>query len=159
MIHGGILKLYREKRERLGDDMMNELERSVMLHTIDEKWIEHLYAMDHLKEGIGLRAYGQVNPLVAYQKESFDLFEQMKDEIRSSIIRLVLLVEVVQQRRSVAKSTHENVDEVKSGGGGGASQAASRGKSPAKNREKVGRNDPCPCGSGKKYKKCCMDKQ
>jgi len=159
MVHSHIVDLYKQKRERLGDDMMDELERVVMLRTIDEKWIDNLYALDHLKEGIGLRAYGQVNPLVAYQKESFELFEEMKSDIRRTVIRLVLLVEVMQRKQSVIKNAQENVEEVKATGTGGQGGSANSGPAgPAKKKQKVGRNDPCPCGSGKKYKRCCMEK-
>ncbi|HOX27848.1 MAG TPA: preprotein translocase subunit SecA [bacterium] len=150
-IHGH----YDSKEERLGSESMRELERVVLLRTIDEKWIDHLYAMDHLKEGIGLRAYGQVNPIVAYQKEAYEMFSDMKDDIRRTAIRLVLLLEVVQQRRSVVKTMQEeSADE----SGGGEPRKASSSVRASKVKKKVGRNDPCPCGSGKKYKNCCIEK-
>ncbi len=153
-----VLKYYHAKEERIGPEMMRELERTVILRTIDEKWIDHLYAMDQLKEGIGLRAYGQVNPVVAYQKEAFEMFGQMKDEIRQNVIRLTLLLEFVQQRRSVVKSAVENVSGEEGEGGGKPARRASSGANTQKSKGKVGRNDPCPCGSGKKYKHCCMNK-
>ncbi len=155
MIVGPLLEFYEEKETRLGPEMMRELERVVLLRTIDEKWIDHLYAMDNLKEGIGLRAYGQVNPIVAYSKEAFEMFTQMKDEIRQSAIRLTLLLEFVQQRRSVVKSAQENISD---GGGEESGGKKSSGAGRHKEKAKVGRNDPCPCGSGKKYKHCCLNK-
>jgi preprotein translocase subunit SecA len=111
--------------------------------------------MDNLKEGIGLRAYGQVNPIVAYTKEAFEMFTQMKDEIRQTAIRLTLLLEFVQQRKSVVKSAQENISE---GGEDAAARRASSGAGRHKDKGKVGRNDPCPCGSGKKHKHCCLNK-
>ncbi len=152
-MHDAVRGYYLDKEQRLGEEKMRELERYVLLRTIDEKWIDHLYGMDHLKEGIGLRAYGQVNPIIAYTKEAFEMFSQLKDDIRSSAIQRVMLVEFVEQRRSVIKNMHDNVDESKAEGGGGAVTPKKK-----KSKGKVGRNDPCPCGSGKKYKNCCMDK-
>lgn len=149
-LHSQLLDFYHRKEERIGAETMRELERVIMLRAIDEKWIDHLYDMDHLKEGIGLRAYGQVNPVVAYQKEAFDAFTVMKDEIRRNVIRGIMLVEVMQQRKSAFRAAQENVEEVK---GVDAGQRSSK-----KKRAKVGRNDPCPCGSGKKYKNCCLAK-
>lgn len=150
IVFDGIMTLYRRKEERIGPEMMRELERHIMLRAIDEKWIDHLYDMDHLKEGIGLRAYGQVNPIVAYQKEAFDAFSVMKDEIRKVVVRNIMTYEFVQQPRSVFKAATENLDQVK---GDQVESARSTRK-----KAKVGRNDPCPCGSGKKYKRCCMEK-
>ncbi|MFA6449045.1 MAG: preprotein translocase subunit SecA [bacterium] len=157
IINEAVLGFYHEKEQRLGQEMMRELERIVILRTIDEKWIDHLYSMDHLKEGIGLRAYGQVNPIVAYQKEAFEMFSQMKDEIRQNVIRMVLLLEFVQQRQSIIKHAQENISEDGEGGGSPPKRASRAGGSD-KSKSKVGRNDPCPCGSGKKYKHCCLNK-
>ncbi len=162
MFKDHIYQIYNDKHNRLGDEVMSELQRVVLLRTIDEKWIEHLYAMDHLREGIGLRAYGQVNPVVAYSKEAFDMFDDMKDDIRKTTIRLVLILEVIQQRRTVYKSAQENrtddQPENNAGYGNRKTKPANSPIAPSKpSAAKVGRNDPCPCGSGKKYKKCCMD--
>ncbi|MEW6200766.1 MAG: preprotein translocase subunit SecA [bacterium] len=141
-----IYDFYHKKEERLGETDMRELERQVTLRIIDQQWIEHLYDMDHLKEGIGLRAYGQVHPLVAYQKEAFDMFGAMKDRIRRDVVRLVMIMEIMRERRSVVRSARESTE------AGGSAHTARR-------KQKVGRNDPCPCGSGLKYKRCCAKKE
>ncbi len=151
MILKAIMDFYAAKEEALGEETMRELERVVMLRVIDRRWIDHLYELDHLKEGIGLRAYGQVNPIIAYQKEAFDMFENMKDEMKRFVVRWVMHanVQVQQQRRSVIKRATEVT-------GGDATQGRGHAGKARHTSEKVGRNDPCPCGSGKKYKKCCM---
>ena len=141
-----ILDFYHKKEERLGEDDMRELERVITLRVLDEKWIDHLYDMDHLKEGIGLRAYGQVNPLVAYQKEAYDMFSVMKERIRRDVVRLIMIMEIMRERRSVVRSAQE-------------STAAGGGAHTIRKKHKVGRNDPCPCGSGLKYKRCCAKKE
>ena len=146
-----IMDFYTAKEERLTSETMRELERVVMLRVIDRRWIDHLYELDHLKEGIGLRAYGQVNPVIAYQKEAFDMFESMKNEIRRLVVRWVMHMEVQVQRRSVVRRATEVA-------GGDATQGRSQAGRAKRTAQKVGRNDPCHCGSGKKYKKCCMPK-
>jgi preprotein translocase subunit SecA len=147
-----IMDFYAAKEEALSSETMRELERVVMLRVIDRRWIDHLYELDHLKEGIGLRAYGQVNPVIAYQKEAFEMFENMKNEMRRYVVRWVMHADVqVQQRRSVIKRATEGPGDATQGRG----QA---GKARRVTSDKIGRNDPCHCGSGKKYKKCCMVK-
>ena len=123
-----------------------------MLRVVDELWMEHIDAMDDLKQGIGLRAYGQHDPVVAYKEEGFTMFEAMVDSIREETVRRLFLVQLRAQqevkREKVAKET-----------GTGAANNAQVKKQPIRNKDKkVGPNDPCPCGSGKKYKKCCMQK-
>ena len=125
----------------------NELERVVLLKNVDTKWIDHIDAMDTLKRGISLRGYAHENPINAYKRESLDMFEAMIESIQQDTIRLLLKAEVRQtpvQRRA-------NVNELSEGGG--ATETETRGT--VRNAKKVGRNDPCPCGSGKKYKNCC----
>lgn len=126
----------------LGDETMRELERLLLLRVVDEKWVEHLTAMDDLRDGIGLRAYGQRDPLIEYKMEAFDMFQGMIRAIREDVVRLIFRVNVIREpeRRQYVES-------------GPAEAAAAR--RPAQAEKKAGRNDPCPCGSGKKYKKCC----
>jgi preprotein translocase subunit SecA len=134
-----------EARETLfGPDNMRELEKVVMLKVVDNKWMDHLDAMDMLREGIGLRAYGQKNPLIEYKIEAFDMFQAMIDAIQEDIVRYMYRVNIVTQpddHLQHARAAH------------GGEEAATR--QPLVNKDHVGRNDPCPCGSGKKYKKCC----
>ncbi len=144
--------VYAQKEARYGAEVMRELERVIMLRVVDELWMEHIDAMDDLKQGIGLRAYGQHDPVVAYKEEGFAMFEAMVDSIREETVRRLFLVQLRAQqevkREKVAKET-----------GTGAANNAQVKKQPIRNKDKkVGPNDPCPCGSGKKYKKCCMQK-
>ncbi|MGI6065837.1 MAG: preprotein translocase subunit SecA [Bacillota bacterium] len=134
---------YYEKREaELGPDTLRQLERLVILKVVDSKWMDHLDAMDQLRQGIGLRAYGQKDPLVEYKFEAYNMFNEMIGEIQSEVVRYLMRVTVVeepQQRKNVVEN--KNVEEGP--------------KKPVRKGKQVGRNDPCPCGSGKKYKKCC----
>ena len=144
--------VYVQKEDRYGAPVMRELERVVMLRVVDEYWMEHIDAMDDLKQGIGLRAYGQHDPVVAYKEEGFTMFEAMVEAIREETVRRLFLVQLRAQqevkREKVAKET-----------GTAAANNAQVKKAPIRNKDKkVGPNDPCPCGSGKKYKKCCMQK-
>jgi len=141
---------------------MRQLEKFVLLQTIDQLWKEHLLNMDHLKEGIGLRGYAQKNPLQEYKKEGFEMFEEMIDRVHGDAVQKVFTVQAVrsdelarlEQRRQPGAAQMQMT-------GGGDSPAPGRGAGggrPATSHvaeaPKVGRNDPCPCGSGKKYKKC-----
>ena len=143
---------YAQKEARYGASVMRELERVIMLRVVDEYWMDHIDAMDDLKQGIGLRAYGQHDPVVAYKEEGFSMFETMVEAIREETVRRLFLVQLRAQqevkREKVARET-----------GTGAANNAQVKKQPIRNKDKkVGPNDPCPCGSGKKYKKCCMQK-
>ena len=144
------LQTYAAKEARLGDTM-RELERVVMLRVVDEYWMDNIDAMDDLKQGIGLRAYGQHDPVVAYKEEGYQMFEAMITAIREETIRRLFLVQVQPmqevKREKVAKET----------GAVGSGESMVK-KQPVRVTGKVGPNDPCPCGSGKKYKKCCMQK-
>jgi preprotein translocase subunit SecA len=186
---------YQEKEELIGTEAMRETERMIILHVIDQQWKDHLLSMDHLKEGIGLRGYGQKDPLVEYKKESYTLFEELMDRIENEALRYLFFLQVAEgeapelpfaededegedeageepeeqpqavaassQQRAAAQATIEdftrNIQRKKEremaalqfvGSDTSASQTVVKGA-------KVGRNDPCPCGSGKKYKKCC----
>jgi preprotein translocase subunit SecA len=194
-IFGRLLQKYEEKEQLIGAEAMREMERLIMLHVIDTQWKDNLLSMDHLKEGIGLRGYGQKDPLVEYKKESFILFQDMMDRIEDETIRYLFFLQAVegggqpassfltdeeqaeadmeeeqqqvlaaasQQQREAAQSSIDDftrniqrknerqMAQLQFAGGEASSTSATvvRGA-------KTGRNDPCPCGSGKKYKKCC----
>ena len=150
---------YAQREQLFGEANMRELEKIIMLRVVDNRWMEHLDRMDMLREGIGLLAYGQRNPLIEYKIKGHEMFGQMIDSIQNDIASLIFRVNIItqeqqeamereaQQRMAAAKQTHgdQSDDAVK--------------KQPVKNGEKVGRNDPCPCGSGKKYKNCCGRKE
>ena len=143
---------YEAKEAAFTPAIMRELERVIMLRVVDEYWMDNIDAMDDLKQGIGLRAYGQHDPVVAYKEEGYAMFEAMITAIREETIRRMFLVQLRQnqevKREKVAKETSA----------AGADQGEVK-KQPVRNAaKKVGPNDPCPCGSGKKYKKCCMQK-
>jgi len=181
-------KRYEEKEQRIPPEVLRETERIVMLNVIDTQWKDHLLSMDHLKEGIGLRGYGQKDPLIEYKKESFKLFNEMLDRIEDESARILYFLQpaeptrpVVPQpeppaaeegrelvgaatrqqkeaagstmadfTRSIQRKKQRELDELQFVGG-----ESSGGQQPVVRGKKVGRNDPCPCGSGKKYKKCC----
>ena len=147
-----IMKTYYQKKEAaLTTPVMRELERVVTLRVVDEYWMDHLDAMTDLRQGIGLRAYGQNDPVVEYKREGYEMFENMIDSIREEIVRRMFLVQVKPQ----AEIKREKVAKVTSEGGAGDKTVK---RQPQVRKAKVGRNDPCPCGSGKKYKNCCLDK-
>ena len=139
-----VRELYSQREEKMGPELMRELERVVVLRTVDRRWMDHLNMMDDLRQGIGLRAFGQKDPLTEYKFEAYDMFNNMAESIQEEVAKLVLRVQLVSKpvRRSVAVANPA----------GGAKQDAA---SPQKSGKKIGRNDPCPCGSGKKYKRCC----
>jgi preprotein translocase subunit SecA len=148
----------------ISSEMMARLERYAMLSVIDQKWKEHLREMDDLKEGIGLRAYGQKDPLIEYKGEAFKLFVSLLGDIRNDVVSFAFKFfphapDEVQRRRSpVSRITESKLSTTNIGLSSGARQPQPQqqgGKmQPVQIGEKVGRNDPCPCGSGKKYKNC-----
>jgi len=143
---------YDRKEREMTPSVMREVERVIMLRVVDEYWMDHIDAMDDLKQGIGLRAYGQHDPVIAYKEEGFAMFEAMVAAIREETVRRLMLVQLRPQqevrRQRVARET-----------GTAAASVTAVKKEPVRNKDKkVGPNDPCPCGSGKKYKKCCMQK-
>ncbi|MEG1181695.1 MAG: SEC-C metal-binding domain-containing protein, partial [Oscillospiraceae bacterium] len=140
-------KNYEEKEARLGEDM-RRLERLVLLRVVDTKWMDHIDNMDELRKSIHLRSYAQKNPVVEYRIEGYNMFDEMVEAIREDTARLMLTAElriVTNTARDVAKSAAAS----------GGSNDGSEAQKPKKIGGKIGRNDPCPCGSGKKYKKCC----
>ena len=141
--------LYAQKETRYGSNMMRELERVFMLRVVDEYWMDNIDAMDDLKQGIGLRAYGQHDPVIAYKEEGYEMFQAMITAIREETIRRLMTVELrpsqeVKRQRVATEFSTSGDKTVKS--------------QPVRVTGKVGPNDPCPCGSGKKFKKCCMHK-
>jgi preprotein translocase subunit SecA len=179
---------YERKEQSIGGELLRRLERDIMLQIVDAQWKDHLYSLDHLKEGIGLRGYGQRDPLVEYKKESYALFQDMKARIEEEIVRYLFWLRPVTMeegqpeapaalraprpvpRRAPTSITTNNpgAAPVPAFAGARSSQAAAQAQTPTPARTggddvvktvrreepKVGRNDPCPCGSGKKYKKC-----
>ncbi|MBM4287098.1 MAG: preprotein translocase subunit SecA [Deltaproteobacteria bacterium] len=152
LVHYKVLLAYKEKYQALGSEVVEPLQRQIMLQIVDTQWKDHLLAMDHLRDGIGLRGYAQVDPLRAYQKEGYDMFLNMIQRIQEDTVRTLFLIRVRQpeeipvweERRAAMNYSH---------GGGGGSQPVRQ------ETKKVGRNEPCPCGSGKKFKKCCANKK
>ena len=138
-----IIGEYENKIKDLPEEIVNDFEKVIALRVIDTHWMEHINTMDHLKEGIGLRSYAQNNPLVEYTNEGFQLFDEMLDTINREITKYLLKAEIKQnlERKEVVKptGTNDSKDKVKT----------------TRKVEKIGRNEPCPCGSGKKYKQCC----
>src|SRR5438034_1253255 len=169
-LESAALGAYERKEQEIGVEQLREVERLVLLQTIDRKWIDHLYAMEALREGIGLRAYAQVSPLIEYQREGYDLFQQMLTEIQEETVQVLLRLQVEPgaslaprpvpsgtgpRRPAVmpgARPAREPAAVASAAGGGAPRHAATI--DPAADRRKIGRNDPCWCGSGKKYKKC-----
>ena len=150
---------YAAREQELGGDLLRTLERWVMLHVIDGQWKDHLLSMDHLKEGIGLRGYGQRDPLTEYKREAFDVFEDMVDRVRTSVTELLFRMQVARDAapepapRPVPAPAPRRTPGVTLSRG-----TPERRPEAARTGQKVGRNDACPCGSGKKYKKCCLAK-
>lgn len=141
-------KRLEEKRELLGDEMFNDFERMVLLRNVDVLWMDHIDAMDDLKQGIHLRAYAQQDPVVAFRMESYDMFDEMTATIRENTVRMMLTI-MPRRREDVERKAVAKVTATSSGGDNTVKA------SPVRKGHKVGPNDPCPCGSGKKYKKCC----
>jgi preprotein translocase subunit SecA len=154
-------KAYNEKIALTGDETFSEFEKVIMLHTIDGLWKDHLLSMDYLKSGIGLRGYGQKNPLQEYKKEGYDIFVDMIRRLKSDVVERLFKVQIKSdddveeiapppppQAAKVTLSRGEEEREERK-------QERKKERPVTRHGDKVGRNDPCPCGSGKKYKKCC----
>ena len=153
------LQNYDKKAEEIGQNEIGEVERVVMLKVVDQKWMDHIDAMDELKDGIGLRAYGQKDPVVQYRIEGFDMFDKMVNDIKHDVVKILLNINRVNnvERKQTIKITSQGLEQAVN---------ALKNSTPQESKEvshipvtnegpKVGRNDPCPCGSGKKYKNCC----
>ncbi len=143
LIEDKMLAIYTAKEDEFGEQIIRELERVILLKVVDTKWMNHIDDMAELKKGIGLRAFGQKNPVVEYRYEGFEMFDAMVEAIREDTVRLLLTVRIQNntppKREQVVKPDAPNA---------GSAPVVSSKKRP-------GDNDPCPCGSGKKYKKCC----
>ncbi len=145
------LAAYAAKEESIGSQYMRRLERFIMLQTVDSLWKDHLLRMDHLKEGIGLRGYAQQDPLLVYRKEGFEMFQDLVDRIKQETIQILFRIQIAEPDEVAEFEKPPERELVYSGG-----EDQPRKKKPVRRAsKKVGRNDPCPCGSGKKYKKCC----
>jgi len=142
-------KFYSQKEEEVGDEFMRYLERMIVLQVVDTQWKDHLLGMDHLKEGIGLRGYGQRDPLLEYKKEAFELFEELTQRISTECVSRVFRVQVREERKIRKKVQRPQKLSYNT------SESEAQPTTQKRESKKVGRNDPCPCGSGKKYKKCC----
>jgi preprotein translocase subunit SecA len=141
---------YEEKEQEFGEPLLRHLEKVIMLQTVDSDWKDHLLAMDHLKEGIGLRGYGQRDPLIEYKREGFDMFKEMEGRIMGSIVESLFRIQVSRDEPPPQVRPAAPPRMILSRGG----EEPTR-QEPVRKEKKVGRNDPCPCGSGKKYKRCC----
>ncbi|TLY24768.1 MAG: preprotein translocase subunit SecA, partial [Nitrospirae bacterium] len=145
-----VLRAYQRKEQELGSDLLRYLEKMLLLQVIDHHWKDHLLGMDQLRDGIGLRGYGQKDPLIEYKREGFDMFSAMMDRIKADALERLFRVQAVRGEAPQTLSRPQQPARI----------TLSRGEEPAlprtvhRQQEKVGRNDPCPCGSGKKYKKC-----
>lgn len=161
---------YEKKEQQVGPNLMREIERNIQLQTVDAKWREHLYNMDRVKEGIGLRAYANKDPLLEYKKEAFSLFRQMIVAMEAEVVQFMFMVQVVDESSLERRSSNKNMTESRAafiiprGDASSLERPEMHTNSPEgrpkvetfkRDQPKVGRNDPCPCGSGKKYKKCC----
>ena len=144
-------ELYAKKEGEIGEENFRQLERYVMLNTVDTLWKDHLLSMDHLKEGIGLRGYAQQNPLIVYKKEGFEMFQEMISRIQEQTLSILFRIQPAEPDKieEIHKPREQNL--IFSGSDG----EPQKKKPVRRTNEKTGRNDPCPCGSGKKFKKCC----
>ena len=154
------LDKYAEKEKEIGSDELRELERVVMLKVVDQKWMDHIDAMDELKNGIGLRAYGQQDPVVKYRIEGMDMFDEMVNDIKHDVVKLLMNLRKQEEvrREEAAKITGAALQALNSLDKG-QQMKSEVNKTVVNQGPKVGRNDPCPCGSGKKYKNCCGKNQ
>ncbi|NMB33243.1 MAG: preprotein translocase subunit SecA [Clostridium sp.] len=141
-----MIKRYEEKESEFGPEFMRELERVVLLRIVDQKWMNHIDDMDQLQQGIRLRAFGQRDPVIEYKFEGFEMFEEMNRNIQTDVVRVILNTQIDRERIPRREKVAEPMV---------ASHGKDSVKKPTVKKQRVGRNDPCPCGSGKKYKKCC----
>ena len=152
------IEKYQAKEEEITSEKMRELERVVMLKVVDEKWMNHIDSMDELKNGIGLRAYGQQDPVVKYRTEGMDMFEEMVANIKLDVVKILMNIRKQNgdvKRQEAAKITGAALEAINSVDGGKKINTPEYSQTVLNEGPKIGRNDPCPCGSGKKYKNCC----
>ncbi|MBW2565210.1 MAG: SEC-C domain-containing protein [Deltaproteobacteria bacterium] len=150
LIYEAAMEIYNDREVAVGEEDFRQLERVVMLQTVDNLWKDHLLSMDHLKEGIGLRGYAQQNPLLIYKKEGFELFQEMISRVKEETLGILFRIQIAESEKidDLRKPKEQNLT-FSSG------DAPARKKPVKRVEKKIGRNAPCPCGSGKKYKKCC----
>jgi preprotein translocase subunit SecA len=151
LISDNVLKIYRERESVIGDEECRELERIVMLQTVDNLWKDHLLNMDHLKEGIGLRGYAQQDPLLIYKKEGFEMFNEMISGVKEEALGILFRIQIAEPEKITDLRQPNEQQLVFSSG----DEAETKKDPVRRTQKKIGRNAPCPCGSGKKYKKCC----
>jgi preprotein translocase subunit SecA len=157
----GVEKTYEMREEQYEPEQMQLLERFVLLSHLDTAWKEHLRSLDTLREGIGLRSYGQRDPLVEYKKEAFEAFSEMIDLINSDVVNRFFRYRLTRETAERARRRQESFANTPEAGAGSPAPKGTKTARKIKRDEsgrKLGRNDPCHCGSGKKYKKCCWDK-
>ena len=156
-IQAQALNKYKEKEQDIGSEQLRELERVVMLKVVDQKWMDHIDAMDELKNGIGLRAYGQQDPVVKYRIEGMDMFDQMVADIKYDVVKLLMNLRKQEEvkREEAAKITGAALQAINGLDNDQKQVKSEINRTVVNQGPKVGRNDPCPCGSGKKYKNCC----
>jgi preprotein translocase subunit SecA len=157
-------EVYQKKEEEFGIGTLRYLERVIMLQSIDHHWKDHLLGIDQLKEGIGLRGYGQKDPRIEYQKEAYQMFLEMLDRIKKDTVEKLYAVQIakeqeVKEMKAERKQTFILSRGRESAQSGGGETEDGKGVTVRREGKKVGRNDPCPCGSGKKYKRCCLLKE
>jgi preprotein translocase subunit SecA len=154
---------YQKREEEFGAPMLRYLEKVIMLQSIDYHWKDHLLGIDQLKEGIGLRGYGQKDPLIEYQKEAYQMFLEMLDRIKKDTVEKLFAIQIAKEREVKEMKVERKQTFVMSRGesaqGGGGKTEDGKGVTVRRDGKKVGRNDPCPCGSGRKYKRCCLPKE
>jgi preprotein translocase subunit SecA len=150
LIDEAAVKVYDQRESVIGADEFRHLERVVMLQTVDNLWKDHLLSMDHLKEGIGLRGYAQQNPLIVYKKEGYEMFQDMIDRVQEETIGILFRIQIAEPEKIEEMRKPEQQQMFFSGG-----DEPEKKKPVKRSAKKIGRNAPCPCGSGKKYKKCC----
>jgi preprotein translocase subunit SecA len=154
---------YQKKEEEFGAPMLRYLEKVIMLQSIDYHWKDHLLGIDQLKEGIGLRGYGQKDPLIEYQKEAYQMFLEMLDRIKKDTVEKLFAIQIAKEQEAKEMKVERKQTFVMSRGesvqGGGGKTEDGKGVTVRRDGKKVGRNDPCPCGSGRKYKRCCLPKE
>jgi preprotein translocase subunit SecA len=155
---------YQKKEEEFGAPTLRYLEKVIMLQSIDFHWKDHLLAIDQLKEGIGLRGYGQKDPLIEYQKEAYQMFLEMLDRIKKDSLQKLFAIQMAKEDRSMEDVKLERkqtfvLSRGETAAQGGGKTESGKGVTVRREGKKVGRNDPCPCGSGKKYKRCCLPRE
>jgi len=150
LIYESAAEVYKSREAAIGSDELRRLERFVMLQTVDNLWKDHLLSMDHLKEGIGLRGYAQQNPLIVYKKEGYELFQDMIQRIKEETLGILFRIQIAEPQKLEHYRQPKEHQLTFSGGG-----EPEKRKPAKRSTQKIGRNAPCPCGSGKKYKKCC----